>query len=73
MDAVTEPVSGGKQMNAVEIYEKAVYDLEPEWNEDYECWECEKFRDAFEVEELAFARHYDEQEEQGKDMAKGVR
>lgn len=48
------------------------YGLEPEWNEDYECWECEKFRDAFEVEELAFARHYDEQEEQGKDMAKGI-
>ena len=47
--------------------------LEPEWNDDDECWECQKFRDAEEVERNARAREEDLQVELAIEEWKGIR
>ena len=47
-------------------------DREPFWDDDNECWACEHYEDEMDVIIEAGARHYDEQEERGKDRAKGV-
>ena len=47
--------------------------LEPEWNDDQECWECDHFRDAEEVERNARAREEDLQVELAIEEWKGIR
>lgn len=47
--------------------------LEPEWNETEECWECERFRDAEEVEQEAWDREEDRQVQLAVDEWKGIR
>lgn len=47
--------------------------LEPEWNETEECWECERFRDAEEAEQAAWAREEDLQVELAIEEWKGIR
>ena len=47
--------------------------LEPEWNDDQECWECDHFRDAEEVELNARAREEDLQVELAIEEWKGIR
>ena len=44
----------------------------PEYNEEYEVWECEHFEDAEEAELLARDRHNDYLCELAKDALKGV-
>jgi hypothetical protein len=46
--------------------------IEPEWDEEYEVWECDKYKNKEEVELKALARHEDMLFEQGKNKAKGV-
>ena len=48
-------------------------DREPFWDDDNECWTCDHYKDEMDLIIEASARHYDEQEERGKDRAKGVR
>ncbi len=47
--------------------------LEPEWNDDDECWECDHFRDAEEVDLMARAREEDLQVELAIEEWKGIR
>ena len=47
--------------------------LEPEWNDDQECWECDYFRDAEEVDLMARAREEDLQVQIAIDEWKGMR
>ena len=46
--------------------------LEPEWNETEECWECEWFRDAEEVDLRAREREEDLQVERAIEVQKGM-
>lgn len=48
-------------------------DREPYWDDENECWTCDHYKDEMDLIIEASARHYDEQEERGKDRAKGVR
>ena len=47
--------------------------IEPEWNDDQECWECERFRDAEEAEQEAWDREEDRQVQLAVDEWKGIR
>ena len=47
--------------------------LEPEWNDDDECWECDHFRDAEEVDLRAREREEDLQVELAIEEWKGIR
>lgn len=47
-------------------------DREPYWDDDNECWTCDHYKDEMDLIIEASARHYDEQEERGKDRAKGI-
>ena len=48
------------------------YALEPEWDEENECWDCDDFKDAEEVRERARERYEEEMAQRGKDEAKGI-
>lgn len=49
------------------------YDIDPEWDDDEECWECERFRDAEEAEYDARCREEDLQVELAIEAWKGMR
>ena len=45
---------------------------DPTWDEAWECWDCDDFKDAEEVWERARERYEEEMVQRGKDEAKGI-